>query len=163
MSKDTLDRTRIQRLYDQHGRVMLAYAISLLSDRSAAEDVLHEVFLKLLEGRAGINGSSPVPYLCRAVRNTAFNYRRDRAREVEIDDNARWLEAPSGMEDFGLALEQALRELPAEQREVVVLRTWGQLTFEEAADALDISPNTAASRYRYGLAKLKERLGKEHV
>ena len=62
------------------------------------------------------------------------------------------------MEDTGLALQSALAELPEEQREIVILRVWGQLTFEEAAAALDISPNTAASRYRYALAKLKEQL-----
>ena len=62
------------------------------------------------------------------------------------------------MEEAGLALQSALAELPDEQREIMILRVWGQLTFEEAAAALDISPNTAASRYRYALAKLKERL-----
>jgi RNA polymerase sigma-70 factor (ECF subfamily) len=62
------------------------------------------------------------------------------------------------MEDTGLALQSALAELPVEQREIMVLRVWGQMTFEEAAATLDISPNTAASRYRYALAKLKERL-----
>jgi RNA polymerase sigma-70 factor (ECF subfamily) len=55
-------------------------------------------------------------------------------------------------------LDSALKELPAEQREVIVLHVWGQMTFEEAAAALEISANTAASRYRYGLAKLKEQL-----
>jgi hypothetical protein len=43
-------------------------------------------------------------------------------------------------------------------REIMILRAWGEMTFEEAAAVLDISPNTAASRYRYALAKLKERL-----
>jgi RNA polymerase sigma-70 factor (ECF subfamily) len=62
------------------------------------------------------------------------------------------------METMGLAIQSALGDLPEEQREIVVLRVWGQLTFEEAALALDIPANTAASRYRYALAKLKERL-----
>ena len=68
------------------------------------------------------------------------------------------------MEENALALQAALADVPDEQREVLILRIWGQMTFEEAASALDISPNTAASRYRYALAKLKERLkplGKE--
>jgi len=137
--------------------VLLAYAVSILSDRSVSEDVLHQVFTKLLQGPVGINGT-PVHYLYRAIRNTALNYRRNHAREVELTNDDRWLESPPGMEAIGLALEAALRELPDEQREVIVLRVWGQMTFEEAAAALDISPNTAASRYRYGLAKLKERL-----
>jgi RNA polymerase sigma-70 factor (ECF subfamily) len=53
-------------------------------------------------------------------------------------------------------LQSALRTLPGEQREVVVLRIWGQLTYEEAAAVIGISPNTAASRYRYGIEKLRE-------
>lgn len=152
-----LNREQIQALYDQHGRVMLAYAVSLLPDRAASEDVLHQVFVKLLEGRATVNGSL-VAYVYRAIRNTALNYRRDRSHEVALESDGGWLESPPGMEHLGLALESALRALPAEQREVIVLHVWGQMTFEEAAAALDISPSTAASRYRYGLDKLKERL-----
>jgi RNA polymerase sigma-70 factor, ECF subfamily len=160
VNRNKLDHERIKGLYDQHARVMLAYAASLLPDRAASEDVLHQVFTKLLQGGRQINGS-PVPYLYRAIRNAAFNYRRDRSREVGLESEgseACWIESPRGLEELGLAIESALRELPAEQREVIVLHVWGQMTFEEAAAALDISANTAASRYRYGLAKLKERL-----
>jgi RNA polymerase sigma-70 factor, ECF subfamily len=67
-----------------------------------------------------------------------------------------WLESSSDSTETALALQSALRVLPEEQREVVVLRIWGQLTFDEIAGVVDISPNTAASRYRYGLMKLKE-------
>ena len=55
-------------------------------------------------------------------------------------------------------MERALDELPAEQRIVLQLKLWEGLTFEQIADALDIPANTAASRYRYGLDKLRERL-----
>jgi len=53
---------------------------------------------------------------------------------------------------------QALGELPPEQRAVVHLKLWEGLTFEEIARVLDLSPNTAASRYRYGIDKLRARL-----
>ena len=131
--------------------------MSLLQDRAASEDVLHQVFLKLLHGPVAINGQ-PLHYLYRAIRNTAFNYQRKRSREPALAPNGDWLESPRGLEEVGLTLQAALRELPDEQREIIVLRVWGEMTFEEAATALGISPNTAASRYRYGLAKLKERL-----
>ena len=157
MNRNTLDTELIKELYDQHARLMLAYAASLLPDRQASEDVLHQVFMKLLQGGIHINGS-PVPYLYRAIRNAAFNYRRDRSREVGLEPDGCWIDSPRGLEDVGLALDSALKELPADQREVIVLHVWGQMTFEEAGAALDISANTAASRYRYGLAKLKERL-----
>jgi RNA polymerase sigma-70 factor (ECF subfamily) len=59
------------------------------------------------------------------------------------------------------AIEIALRELPAEQSELLVMKVWGELTFSQIAAALETSPNTAASRYRYALAKLREALAEE--
>ena len=151
------DREHVRALYERHSPVLLAYALSLLQDRSAAEDVLHQVFAKLLQNEITIDGQA-LHYLYRAIRNTALNYRRHHSREVELPLNGHWLKSPSGMEDLGLTLQSALAELPEEQREITILRVWGEMTFEEAAAVLDISPNTAASRYRYALAKLKERL-----
>jgi RNA polymerase sigma-70 factor (ECF subfamily) len=69
--------------------------------------------------------------------------------------------APAGDPDeaaFRRELEAALAELPVEQRAVVHLKLWEGLTFDAIADALDIPLNTAASRYRYGLDKLRTRL-----
>jgi len=145
----------VRELYDEHGRALLAYACALLRDPSAAEDVLHQVFLNLLKGKAAMNGQ-PAPYLFRAVRNTALNHIRGQSREVELGDRAVWLESPDGSAETSIALQSALKALPDEQREIVVLKVWGQLTFEEAAAVMGISPNTAASRYRYGIEKLKE-------
>jgi RNA polymerase sigma-70 factor (ECF subfamily) len=145
----------VRSLYETHGRALLAYASALMRDPSAAEDVLHQVFLNLLKGRVAIDGE-PARYLFRAVRNRALNHIRGQSREVELADAGAWLESPDGSKETALALQSALSALPAEQREVVVLRVWGQLTFEEAAEVIGVSPNTVASRYRYGLAKLKE-------
>ena len=142
-------------LYERHGRALLAYACALLRDPSAAEDVLHQVFLNVLRGKASIDGE-PVRYLFRAIRNSALNHIRGQSREVELAGAGVWLESPNGSTETSLALQSALGTLPAEQREVVVLKIWGQLTFEEAAAVIGISPNTAASRYRYGLEKLRE-------
>jgi RNA polymerase sigma-70 factor (ECF subfamily) len=143
----------IRRLYEQHRRGLLAYACSLSSSFSSAEDVLHQVFERLLRGDIEITGE-PAPYLYRAVRNAALNSLRHQTREVELDDG--WLDGPAGMEETALELQSALRELPEEQREVILLHVWGQMSFEETATALGISPNTAASRYRYALSKLRE-------
>ena len=155
MSDGTLDLDQVQRLYELHGRALLAYACAFLRDPSDAEDVVHQVFLRLLRGGATVTITS-AGYLFHAVRNGALNHIRGRSREVELNGEAQWLESPSGSRETALALQSALRALPEEQREVIVLRVWGQLTFEEIGGVVDISPNTAASRYRYGLAKLKE-------
>jgi RNA polymerase sigma-70 factor (ECF subfamily) len=151
-----LNRDDIARLYADHGAWLLGYACSLVRDRSTAEDAVHQLFARLLRGDIAITGS-PVAYCCRALRNGVMNHARAKSHEVELDDaRASWLEAPRGLEEMGLAIEAGLRRLPTEQREVIVLRVWGQLSFQEIADALEIPSNTVASRYRYGLVKLRD-------
>src|SRR5262245_17048605 len=139
----TLDRDAVRRLYEEHGRGLIAYACAFLQGFSAAEDVLHQVFQRLLQGNVEIQ-ESPISYIYRAVRNASINYVRDRSRDTELDDG--WLESAADMKDAAIVLESALRELPAEQREIIVLHVWGQLSFEEAAETVGISPKTAASR-----------------
>jgi len=73
-----------------------------------------------------------------------------------VDFDEGWLDSPVGMEQTAVELQSALRGLPEQQREVILLHVWGQMSFEEVANALEIPPNTAASRYRYGLSKLRE-------
>ena len=148
-----IDSDQIRELYEQHSRGLFAYACSYVSSFASAEDALHQVFERLLRGDLEIEGA-PAPYLYRAVRNVALNQVRNRSREVNLEDT--WLDSPSGMEQAGFELQSSLQELPEEQREIILLHLWGGLSFEEAAAALGISPNTAASRYRYGLSKLRE-------
>jgi RNA polymerase sigma-70 factor (ECF subfamily) len=124
-----------------------------LSSFACAEDVLHEVFERLLRSNNDIN-TSPKAYLYRAVRNASLNAIRNGKHDVRLGDV--WLEGPPGTDSAVIDLQFALRELPQEQREIIILHVWGGLTFEDAASALGISRDTAASRYRYGLAKLRE-------
>ena len=147
------DRQQIERLYEQHGRGLIAYACCFVDGFASAEDVLHQVFERLLRGGIAIQGS-PVPYLYRAVRNAALNYRRNRSRDVALEDV--WLDSPPGMEEAAIILQSALMALPQEQREVITLRIWGQMTFDEIATTVGIPAKTAESRYRYGLTKLRE-------
>lgn len=148
-------RADIERLYEQHGRALLAYACSVVRSVAEAEDAVHHVFARLLRGDIVITGL-PLPYLCRAVRNASLNLRRSRQHEAAFDEAGRWLEAPAGMDELALAIERSISRLPQEQREVVVLHVWGGLTFAEIAETLSIPANTAASRYRYALGKLRE-------
>ncbi|MBZ5507528.1 MAG: sigma-70 family RNA polymerase sigma factor [Acidobacteriia bacterium] len=145
----------VQNLYQRHGPALLAYATSLLPDRGLAEDVLHQVFLGLL-GKSELPDEAR-PYLFRAVRNRALNSRRNAVRLTSLDDQ-QWLVKPQGMMEAGLEVERALRELPPEQREVVIMRIWGEMTLAEVAKVLDVPANTVASRYRYALDRLRKTL-----
>jgi len=146
----------IERLYEELGPVLLAYARSIVQDLAEAEDVLQHVFLKLM-APGGALPSEPRPYLFRAVRNTCLNRRRGEARERAWQREPPIFTAPAELDGLATDLEVALRELPEEQREVVVLRVWGEMTLAEAAQVLDVPLNTVASRYRYAVAKLRQR------
>lgn len=152
-----IDRNEALLLYERHSRGLLAYGCAFTASFAAAEDALHHVFERLLRGDIEIAGP-PEAYLYRAIRNAALNHIRNRSRETGLDteDQSRWFESPAGMEETALELQSSLQELPEEQREVVLMHVWGGMTFDEIAIALGTSLNTAASRYRYGLAKLRE-------
>src|SRR2546427_10754731 len=135
----------------------MAYARSFLPDDGAAEDVVHQVFLRLLSAELTMP-EAPVAYVYRAVRNAALNARRNGLRLVELDPQSSIFRHRGGNQEAALALERALAELPEEQREVVVMRGWSGLTLEEIAAATTTPLNTAASRYRYALEKLREKL-----
>lgn len=153
--------------------MLLGYARSIVGDHGTAEDLVHQVFVRLLRTKVTVP-DAPRAYLVSAVRNAALNHRRDRSREVSLEDgrfgrgrdgesglgarHERWFERDSGREGEAVALEHALQQLPDQQREVLVLHLWGEMTFAEVAAVVGISANTAASRYRYAIAKLREQL-----
>ena len=148
-------RTRIENWYLEHGPALLLFALALTSDRGRAQDALHHVFLKLLESRSLDHIGDARPYLFSALRNTLLNDARQRARLVAMPptDPAWFHDHPDE-----LVVRLALQGLPEDQREIAVLHVWGGLTFAQAAEVLGISPNTAASRYRYAIEKLRAQL-----
>jgi RNA polymerase sigma factor (sigma-70 family) len=149
----------IQRLYRHHGAALVAYSRSFLPDAAAAEDAVHSVFLQLLRGHVA-TPESEVGYLYRAVKNAALNAKRVVARETGIDSGERWFAHRGGDVEAELALQKALGELPDEQREVVMMRIWSGMTLEEIGAATHVTLNTADSRYRYAIEKLRKRLGR---
>ena len=150
-------RGALTTLFDRFSEKMYAYAASLTGQASSAEDAVQDVFLQLASDHGKLKGiEDPEPYLLRAVRNRCYN---QQARKSTY-----WEEIPEGlilgdstMEDH-CALLQALQALPFEQREVVFLKQLMDLSFREIAETLQISLNTASSRYRYGLEKLRHHL-----
>jgi RNA polymerase sigma-70 factor, ECF subfamily len=152
-----MSNEEVHRLYQEHAPALLAYACALLGVRATAEDVVHTVFLKLIHENKPL--ANPVPYVFRAVRNAALNVRRQEAHQTPLEDEPAWFESANGTREAALAVQEALVALPDLQREVVVLHIWCGMTFAEIADLAQIPPDTAASRYKYGLSKLGELLG----
>lgn len=148
-----------ERLYDQKAAQLVLYGRALGLSHGEAEDVLHDTFVALL----GLHErpAQPEHYLVRSFRNRALNYRRGWWRRVARELEARrWFEPAEPGEPREQALAQAMTELPALQREVIVLKLWHALSFAAIGELQGISANTAAGRYRYGLDRLRRALTK---
>jgi RNA polymerase sigma factor (sigma-70 family) len=160
-----MDPELLGRLIDRHAAALELYARQWCD---GPEDVVQEAFVKLAaQPRTPLN---PAAWLFRAVRNGAINAviarRRRRHHEAkaaaevpawfEVDASARHGPEPGGDPETAQA---ALSALPVEQREVIVARLWGGLTFEQIAELIGTSASSAHRLYHSGLSALRERLG----
>ena len=156
----------LERLYDEHAQPLYAFLLNLTRDEADTRDLLQDVFIKIARNPERLSGvCDERAFLIRLAHNAAIDLiRRRGARERTKKGFAAEITSPFAPGNdpdentFRDQLADALAELPPEQRAVVHLKLWEGLTFEAIAAALEISPNTAASRYRYGLDKLRERL-----
>lgn len=143
-----------ERLYDVKAAELLLYGRALGLGQSEAEDVLQETFVALLKLKA--EPDNPMHYCVRAYRNRALNFKRGLWRRISRElESIRWFEPTAHQTDLESDAQRALAKLPADQREVIVLKIWHEMTYDAIAAALDLSPNTVAGRYRYGMQKLK--------
>ena len=148
-------------LYRRVGRGLYAYARSISGRADLAEDLVQEAFLRYLQAGRAPADEAAGPYLYGIVRNLALDLVRTSARREKHESEAtRGRRTPAaGSDEILTALAFAeLQQLPIEQREVVVLKIFGELTFEEIGDVIRSPAATAASRYRYALEKLSARL-----
>ena len=148
--------TEIEQLYREHGPALLLFAIAITGERSAGQDAVHHVFLKLMESGDLSRASDRKAYLFGCVRNFILNERKREGRHAPLDAESPWFSPPEADYAGEQNLRRALTALPDEQRQVVVLKVWGELTFSQIGNLLEISPNTAMSRYRYALGKLRD-------
>jgi RNA polymerase sigma-70 factor (ECF subfamily) len=156
----------IERLYDEHAQPLYAFLLNFTRNEADTRDLLQEIFVKIAREPKSFDGiREERAFLIRLAHNAAIDLMRRRGTRDRTKENfaAEMISpfAPASNPDEKVYREElalALGELPEEQRAVVHLKLWEGLTFEEIAVALDIPPNTAASRYRYGLDKLRGRL-----
>ncbi len=149
-------------LYEKKAAQLVLYGRALGLSHSEAEDVLQDTFIALM--RVATVPKDPEFYCIAAFRNRALNYRRGLFRRIAREfESLRWFDQPDADEEDSMqaAAVKALQTLPQEQREAIVLKIWHEYTFEQMGQLLQISPNTVAGRYRYGMSKLRAVLGKE--
>ena len=146
------------RLLDSHGPPLILYARQWCA---APEDVVQDAFLKLVALRSPPR--EVVPWLYRVVRNAALDAakgdRRRQRRESVVARAARWFVEPEVEGLDASAAVAALQRLPVEEREVIVARLWGGLSFEQIAEVAGCSASTAFRRYSAGLDALRKQMG----
>ncbi len=159
----------------ENGPKMLLFARQQTRSQEDAKDVFQDAMVKLVEKvRSGefVGGQEAwPPYLYTTIRRLAIDLSRRDDRRKRREDNVTadadtgaydalqpWFENDHNDDETRAQLEAALKELPPKFAEVIVMKIWGERTFAEIGEALDISQNTAASRYRYGLEALKKSL-----
>lgn len=155
--------TDLERLYDEHAQALFAFLLNLTRDEEDTRDLLQEIFVKLARHPELLSAArEPRGFLVHLAHNAAIDRMRRRGTRQKYQEafQAQQISPFSPTPDpdeaqFRAALAAALGELPPDQRAVVHLKLWEGLTFAQIAAALEIPPDTAASRYRYGLDKLR--------
>lgn len=161
------DAAALCRIYEKHRDALLRVAAALLVDHGGVEDVFHDVFVDFARsaGRFRLSGSlRGFLSVCVANRARDMNRSRQRRPAADLAEASGRTASENGPEQEALAreraaaIESALMALPDEQREVLVLHLQGWMTFRQIAELREISVNTAVSRYRYGLQKVRSAL-----
>ncbi|MCJ7612882.1 MAG: RNA polymerase sigma factor [Candidatus Aminicenantes bacterium] len=161
---------KLEELYDRYGEKMYQYLALRLGSSADAEDVLQETFCRL--ARYSVRWTlidNPRAFIFKVLRNEFNRHLKRRIGRKRIEgavseqqDNTpgNILDRPAGPEDAALAktIERALAELPDEQKEVIILKVYQGFSFREIAGICRLSTATAASRYRYGMQKLRSSL-----
>lgn len=163
------------RWFEDNSGKLLLFARQLTRSTADAQDVLQNAVLKVWNARRKRGGGvdpegTPDPAeIYTAIRRCAIDFGRRETRRVKREEKVidfedakgvEWFEDPFEHGERRREITQALAKLPEAQREVLTMKIWGNLTFQEIGQAMEISENTAASRYRYALEALRRILGK---
>jgi RNA polymerase sigma-70 factor (ECF subfamily) len=148
-------------LYRRHSRPLFLYLRVLTGDSAVAEDAVHEAFMRLLDRVSTTAIDCFRTYLYAAARHIVIDHGRRSEKRKSSEPLVVLRTAGPGAER-GLAedVSRAIASLPGDQREVVVLKVYADLTFAEIAQLTSQPPGTVMSRYRYALGKLARMLGK---
>lgn len=173
------DRSAISSLIERHSRRVRDYILMMVKDRDIAEDIFQETFIKAVrvinEGRYSDNGKF-LSWILRIAHNQVIDYFRAQRQNKSVT------EADAGYDMLGtlrfaertvedsMVSDQIERDvralvdlLPAEQREVVMLRYFSGLSFKDIAEQTDVSINTALGRMRYALINLRRMIKEKNL
>ena len=148
-----MDRESVQKLYERYKVGIFRYVLSITRDVYLAEDVLQDVFVKLLSGKSYMAPEKAQAWLYRVARNQCFDRLRKAKREESLGE--RPLEAGEPFQYIDL-----ISALSPEEQEIVTLKIAGGLTHKEIASVLGITAKAAQKRYERAIAKLRDKEAK---
>jgi RNA polymerase sigma factor (sigma-70 family) len=167
------DEKAFEELVYRHKNKVFTTVLLIVRDRYVAEDLLQETFIKVIQVLKGGKYNEEGKFggwVCRVAHNLAIDYVRKEKRTptILLEDgsnvfNALSFSASSAesvqiQEETVTNLKALIQQLPAAQREVLIMRTYGEMTFQEIADSTGVSINTALGRMRYALLHLRKKL-----
>jgi RNA polymerase sigma-70 factor (ECF subfamily) len=168
----------LEELIKRHKRSIFSAIYLLVRDRPLAEDIFQETFIKIINtlrfGNYNEEGKF-AGWAVRVGRNLTIDYLRKIKRDVTITDSE-----GNGIFDYLVFAEESkeekmmkmqseseiknlIKRLPEEQREVLIMRHWGDMSFKEIADKTGVSINTALGRMRYALSNLRKMMDQQAV
>ncbi len=169
------DEKSFAKLVQRHKSKIYTTIYLIVKDQYVAEDLLQDAFIKAVEvlksGRYNDEGKF-LPWILRIAHNLAIDYfrREKRYPEVVFEDGSNVFNtlefADDSMESYQIRqethehLRELIQRLPDTQREVLIMRHYEDLSFQEIADATGVSINTALGRMRYALINLRKQLSK---
>lgn len=157
-----LTHPELERLYDAHASGLFHYLVTFTKNEADARDLLQDLFIKLARLDELDALQNEKAFVFRLAHNTAIDWLR--RRKVRWDSEEQLIKELEGEQQhaadpdttaLAVHFATAMQSLPDEQRTIAQLKLWDGLTFEEIAQAQNIPLNTAASRYRYALDKLR--------
>lgn len=150
--------TALEPLFDLTAERLLRYALTLTRNHEDAEDALQAAMIRItLKPQVLSQAKYPWAYCLRIVRNESITVIRRRKPQQRLHPAIVPTTSPDWRteeQEMSEQVRQAVQKLPPAQAEVVALKVWEEMTFQEIAAVLGESPNTVASRYRYALEKL---------
>ena len=165
------DQSAISQLIDRHSRRVRDYIRMMVKDRDLADDILQDTLIKVVrvidEGRY-VDSGKFLSWILRIAHNQVIDhFRREKQQKQLTEADAGYdvlgtirfseptVEDRIVSDQIAADIRALIEELPAEQREVVKMRYYANLTFKEIAEATDVSVNTALGRMRYALINLR--------
>ncbi|MCL4539364.1 MAG: RNA polymerase sigma factor [Bacteroidetes bacterium] len=145
------DRAEFMAAYNHHKTGVYRFCCRMLNDREGAKDVVQDVFIKFFQNVNRFDGETSVKvWLYKSARNKCLNMIRDRGKIRNLggdgDELQELLSSDPEYSDSPQMLRKLLDDLPADYREVLVMREWNGLSYAEIAEALDTTVSAVKSR-----------------